>query len=116
MSLLLVMFALMIVAGVKNRIGVCVVLTVLMIAVGANGETFPEVQESKELDISRDERDRLVGDYSTYNPAFRYYRAGNNKCDTCKLEFRDHPVVRMPEKRFYGCELFVLCNTDRVKL
>ena len=66
--------------------------------------------------VPEEERDTLIGNANTFNKAFRYYRAGNCKCPTCGLEFRDHPVIRMPEKRFYGCELFVLCNTDRVKL
>ena len=63
------------------------------------------------------ERDRLIGDDETFNKAFRYYRAaGSCICLTCGLEYLDHPVVRMKEKQHYGCELHVLCNTDRVKL
>lgn len=63
-----------------------------------------------------DDQDRLIGDDDSWNKAFRYYRAGNCVCPTCGLEYIDHPVVRIAEKRHYGCELFVLCNTDRVKL
>jgi len=62
------------------------------------------------------ERDSLIGDGDTFNKAFRYYRAGNCICETCGLDYRDHPVVRLKEKQHYGCELHVLCNTDRVKL
>lgn len=62
------------------------------------------------------ERDTLIGNGETFNSAFRYYRAGDCVCETCGLSFSDHPVVRTIEKRHYGCELHVLCNTDRVKL
>ena len=66
--------------------------------------------------VPEEERDTLIGNANTFNKAFRYYRAGNCICKTCGLEYIEHPVVRMREKRHYGCELFVLCNTDRVKL
>ena len=115
LAMLFVLFAMLVTAGVYGHTKTAVVITILMILVGANGETLPLVPESKEREYAG-ERDQLVGNYMTFNPAFKYYRAGNCKCETCGLEFRDHPVVRMPEKRFYGVELFVLCNTDRVKL
>lgn len=64
-----------------------------------------------------DLRDELVGDDLTFNRAFRYRRAsGDAICGFCRLRYGDHPVVRMAEKRHYGVELYVLCNTDRVKL
>jgi len=62
------------------------------------------------------ERDTLIGDANTFNKAFRYYRAGNCVCPTCGLEYIEHPVIRAKERWHYGCELHVLCNTDRVKL
>ena len=116
LAMLLVLFAMLVTAGVYGHTKTAVVITILMVLVGANGETLPLVPESNEELKFAEERDSLVGDHSTFNPAFKYYRAGNCKCPICGLEFRDHPVIRMPEKRFYGCELFVLCNTDRVKL
>jgi hypothetical protein len=63
------------------------------------------------------ERDRLVGNANSYHKIFRYYRAGGDCiCRLCGLSYYDHPVVRGPERWHYGCELHVLCNTDRVKL
>lgn len=63
------------------------------------------------------ERDNLAGDENTWNKAFRYYRAGGDRiCEKCGICYYDHPVIRGAEKRHYGCELQVLCNTDRVKL
>lgn len=68
-----------------------------------------------DLDPS-DERDRLVGDENSYSLVFRYYRAaGTAICLKCGEPYEDHPVVRPKEKNFYGCELHVLCNSDRVK-
>ena len=63
------------------------------------------------------------------NPKFNYYRAaGDLICLICGEKYIEHPVVRVKEKReirdrsgistFWddGCEFYVLCNTDRVKL
>ena len=50
-------------------------------------------------------------------PRFNYYRAsGQTCCAFCGEAYYDHPVVNGKERRANGCELHVLCNTDRVKL
>jgi hypothetical protein len=50
------------------------------------------------------------------NPKFNYYRAsGDCICPTCGEKYYDHPVIRGKERRAIGIELYVLCNTDRVK-
>ena len=49
-------------------------------------------------------------------PKFNYYRAsGLTLCETCGEKYFDHPVIRRAEKLRFMCELFVLCNNDRVK-
>jgi hypothetical protein len=51
------------------------------------------------------------------NPKFNYYRAaGDTICSTCGEAYYEHPVIRGKERRTIGIELYVLCNTDRVKL
>lgn len=63
------------------------------------------------------DKDQLIGDDRTFNSAFRYYRAsGECQCERCGMLYIDHPVIRFRERVFYGCELHVLCNADRVKL
>ena len=50
-------------------------------------------------------------------PKFNYYRAsGDCICGICNELYYDHPTIHGKERTLYGCsELFVLCNTDRVK-
>jgi hypothetical protein len=51
------------------------------------------------------------------NPIFNYYRAaGDCVCPICGEIYYEHPVIRGKERRIIGIELYVLCNTDRVKL
>ena len=57
------------------------------------------------------------------NPLFNYYRAGMDCiCAWCGAKYIDHPVERrrwtfeQRKDEYYGAELHVLCNTDRVKL
>jgi len=61
--------------------------------------------------------DALIGDEHTFNSRLRYYRAaGDTACEKCGLSYFDHPIVTRKEAAHYGCELHVLCNSDRVKL
>ena len=71
----------------------------------------------KEAEEAGWERDRLIGNANSWNQAFYYYRAGGDCiCKLCGLDYYSHPVTHGPERWHYGCELHVLCNTDRVKL
>jgi hypothetical protein len=79
---------------------------------------YSEVNRLKDLAFVYNQRGKKRDDLGVgiENPKFNYYRAsGDCICPTCGEIYYDHPVIRGKERRMIGIELYVLCNTDRVK-